>query len=82
MRISSQFYFKGISEHLLLLLQVAIHFEGKFYEFVPWEGKVEWEIAPWGSWKMTAQTKTHEVIMCGLISFVNHRLHHIQSLSR
>lgn len=40
---------------------VAIHFEGKFYEFVPWEGKVEWEIAPWGSWKMTAQTKTHEV---------------------
>uniref|UniRef100_A0A7I4FDB0 Tocopherol cyclase n=1 Tax=Physcomitrium patens TaxID=3218 RepID=A0A7I4FDB0_PHYPA len=40
---------------------VAVHFEGKFYEFVPWEGKVEWDIAPWGSWKMTAQTKTHEV---------------------
>lgn len=57
--ISLQFYFQGL--HLSLLLQVAVHYEGKFYEFVPWEGKVEWEIAPWGSWKMTAQTKTHEV---------------------
>jgi len=40
---------------------VGLHYEGKFYEFVPWEGKVEWEIAPWGSWQMKAQTKTHEI---------------------
>lgn len=36
------------TEDLLLLLQVAIHYQGKFYEFVPWKGKVEWEIAPLG----------------------------------
>lgn len=40
---------------------VVVHHEGKFYQFVPWEGSVEWEIAPWGSWKMKAQTKKHEV---------------------
>jgi hypothetical protein len=55
------------TEDLLLLLQVAIHYQGKFYEFVPWKGKVEWEIAPWGSWKMTAQSKTHEVFVVGRI---------------
>ena len=55
------FVSKVTSEHLLLLSQVAVHYDGKFYEFVPWEGKVEWEIAPWGSWKMTAQTRTYEV---------------------
>ncbi|KAJ7518814.1 hypothetical protein O6H91_20G009500 [Diphasiastrum complanatum] len=40
---------------------VGVHYDGQFYEFVPWEGTVEWEIAPWGDWKMSAQTKLYEV---------------------
>jgi len=40
---------------------VGIHYSGKFYEFVPWEGTVEWEISPWGSWKMFAQRDQYEV---------------------
>lgn len=51
----------------MIILQVGLHYEGKFYEFVPWEGKVEWEIAPWGSWKISAQTKQHEVFVSSLL---------------
>jgi len=40
---------------------VGIHYDSKFYEFVPWEGNVEWEISPWGSWKMLAQRENYEV---------------------
>ncbi|CAK9883268.1 unnamed protein product [Sphagnum jensenii] len=51
-------FFKNTFEDVAL---VCVHFEGKFYEFVPWKGSVDWEMAPWGSWKMSASTKTHEV---------------------
>lgn len=34
---------------------VGLHYEGTFFEFVPWNGAVEWTIAPWGSWRVTAQ---------------------------
>ncbi|GLJ25407.1 hypothetical protein SUGI_0486400 [Cryptomeria japonica] len=40
---------------------VGVHYDGKFYEFVPWNGVVEWEISPWGSWGMTAQNDLYEV---------------------
>lgn len=40
---------------------VGVHYGGKFYEFVPWEGSVEWEVTPWGSWKMFAQRDAFEV---------------------
>ncbi|KAL3683399.1 hypothetical protein R1sor_001421 [Riccia sorocarpa] len=40
---------------------VGIHYDGKFYEFVPWRGTVEWDIAPWGSWKITAENKYYKV---------------------
>lgn len=40
---------------------VGIHYASKFYEFIPWEGNVEWEVSPWGSWKMQAQRDQFEV---------------------
>ncbi|XP_024381013.1 probable tocopherol cyclase, chloroplastic [Physcomitrium patens] len=40
---------------------VGIHYDGKFYEFVPWEGSVEWDISTWGSWKMSAKRDDYEV---------------------
>ncbi len=42
-------------------MQVGVHYEGKFFEFVPWKGNVEWEIAPWGLWRMSASTDIYEV---------------------
>ncbi|GBG58821.1 hypothetical protein CBR_g222 [Chara braunii] len=40
---------------------IGIHYGGQFYEFVPWTGKVSWDIAPWGSWTMSAMTTDYEV---------------------
>ncbi|KAL2612320.1 hypothetical protein R1flu_024012 [Riccia fluitans] len=48
----------GAHENVAL---VGIHYCGKFYEFVPWTGTVEWDIAPWGSWKISAENKQYKV---------------------
>ena len=44
---------------------VMIHdADGNFYPFVPAgsdPAEVRWEVAPWGSWRVTAETSTHEV---------------------
>ncbi|XP_074276502.1 tocopherol cyclase, chloroplastic [Silene latifolia] len=40
---------------------VGVHYEGVFYEFVPWNGQVEWDIAQWGSWKMSADNGSYLV---------------------
>ena len=33
---------------------VGLHWRGRFFELVPWEGEVEWRVAPWGRWTATA----------------------------
>lgn len=38
-----------------------MHCGGTFYEFVPWNGFVEWEIAPWGYWKISADNGSYLV---------------------
>lgn len=43
-------------------MQIGVHYNGIFYEFVPWNGVVNWEIAPWGYWYMAAENETHMVI--------------------
>ncbi|PON37269.1 Tocopherol cyclase [Parasponia andersonii] len=40
---------------------VGVHYEGKFYEFVPWNGVVSWEISSWGYWYIAAENDTHMV---------------------
>lgn len=47
---------------IMLLVQIGIHYEGIFYEFVPWNGVVNFEVAPWGHWCMSAENGTHTVI--------------------
>lgn len=44
---------------------VAVHLGGKFYEFVPWKGPVEWEISTWGYWHLKAQNAFYEVELEG-----------------
>ena len=50
------------------LFQIGVHFGGTFYEFVPWNGVVEWEITQWGHWHVTADNETHKVIMLQIIA--------------
>lgn len=31
---------------------IGIHYEGYFYEIVPWTGEMSWEVSPWGRWEL------------------------------
>ena len=34
---------------------VGIHYQGQFYEFVPWNARVTWHVTPWGYWQMRCE---------------------------
>ncbi|KAL6747380.1 tocopherol cyclase-domain-containing protein [Haematococcus lacustris] len=40
---------------------VGITWSGGFIEMVPWTAELEWEVQPWGSWRMRAVSGEHEV---------------------
>ena len=44
---------------------IGIHYQGKFYEFAPWNSQVTWQIEPWGSWELSGKSAQHEVILRG-----------------
>jgi tocopherol cyclase len=52
---------RGVLWWMESVAMVGIHHQGKFYEFVPWNGQVSWQIAPWGSWKLWARNADYEV---------------------
>ncbi|XP_031101652.1 tocopherol cyclase, chloroplastic [Ipomoea triloba] len=51
----------GTSDNFENAALIAVHYGGVFYEFVPWNGSVTWEISPWGHWYITAENATHKV---------------------
>ena len=44
---------------------IGLHYQGKFYEFVPWNSQVHWNIQPWGRWEMQARNEKYEVELVG-----------------
>ncbi|KAL8170598.1 hypothetical protein V2J09_022402 [Rumex salicifolius] len=48
----------GLYENAAL---IGVHYAGVFYEFVPWNGVVEWDVDPWGRWQMSAVNETYKV---------------------
>jgi tocopherol cyclase len=34
---------------------IGFHYQGEFYEFVPWNSQVTWRIEPWGKWQIQAK---------------------------
>lgn len=44
---------------------VGIHYQGKFYEFAPWNSQISWQIEPWGKWCMQAKSPEYSVILEG-----------------
>lgn len=44
---------------------VGIHYRGTFYEFVPWNATVQWEVHPWGYWSMRAKNSHYHVHLTG-----------------
>ncbi|NEQ63865.1 MAG: tocopherol cyclase, partial [Moorea sp. SIO4A1] len=48
---------------------IGIHYEGKFYEFVPWNSEVSWQIEPWGNWQMQGRNGEYEVELTGTTDY-------------
>ena len=44
---------------------IGIHYQGKFYEFAPWNSQVSWQIEPWGKWQLKGKSARYEVILTG-----------------
>ncbi len=36
---------------------IGLHYQGKFYEFVPWNSQISWQIQPWGKWEIQARNQ-------------------------
>lgn len=44
---------------------VGIHHHGTFYEFVPWNARVSWQVDPWGCWRIQAEQQRYRVELLG-----------------
>jgi tocopherol cyclase len=44
---------------------VGIHYLGEFYEFVPWNARISWQVKPWGCWHMRAEHPDYVVELTG-----------------
>ena len=44
---------------------IGIHYQGKFYEFAPWNSQVSWQIEPWGKWRVEGKSRSFTVILEG-----------------
>lgn len=56
---------RGVLWWMESVAMAGIHYGGKFYEFVPWNSEMHWEIHPWGYWHMTAHNAQYEVQLTG-----------------
>jgi tocopherol cyclase len=44
---------------------IGLHYGGTFYEFVPWNSRVTWDIQPWGLWRMQASNSQFTIDLVG-----------------
>ncbi|HLP91388.1 MAG TPA: tocopherol cyclase family protein [Nostocaceae cyanobacterium] len=56
---------RGVLWWMEEVAMIGIHYQGKFYEFVPWNAQVNWHIQPWGRWQMQASNSSYEVELLG-----------------
>jgi tocopherol cyclase len=57
---------RGVLWWMESVAMIGIHHQGKFYEFVPWNSQVSWQIQPWGQWLMQAKNSRYEVELVGI----------------
>jgi tocopherol cyclase len=44
---------------------IGMHYRGQFYEFVPWNSQIHWQIDPWGKWQMQATNQNFTIELVG-----------------
>jgi tocopherol cyclase len=65
---------RGVLWWMESVAMVGIHYKGKFYEFVPWNSQVTWNISRWGRWEMRARNQEYEVELIGTTDLPGTRL--------
>ncbi len=56
---------RGVLWWMESVAMVGLHYQGKFYEFVPWNSQVNWNIEPWGKWEMHGKNLQYEIELTG-----------------
>lgn len=56
---------RGVLWWMESVAMIGLHYQGKFYEFVPWNSQVTWHIEPWGKWEMSAKNDKYEIKLIG-----------------
>ncbi len=56
---------RGVLWWMESVAMIGIHHRGKFYEFVPWNSRVSWQIKPWGYWQVQAENSQYRVEVIG-----------------
>ena len=51
----------GVEEDVGL---IGIHWKGEFIELVPWNASVNWDVDPWGSWKVAHLPFVVQSLLC------------------
>ncbi len=44
---------------------LGIHYRDRFYEFVPWNSQIYWQIQPWGEWQIQATNPDFKIELIG-----------------
>ncbi len=65
---------RGVLWWMESVAMVGIHYQGKFYSFMPWNSQVYWDIDPWGRWHMQAHTHQFSVELVATTSRPGTRL--------
>jgi tocopherol cyclase len=52
---------RGVLWWMEEVAMVGVHYRGRFYEFVPWNARVHWQISPWGDWHLWAENDLYTV---------------------
>jgi len=56
---------RGVLWWMESVAMIGLHYQDKFYEFVPWNSQVSWNIQPWGRWQMQARNLNYEIELTG-----------------
>jgi tocopherol cyclase len=52
---------RGVLWWMESVAMVGVHYRGRFYEFVPWNAHVHWQVHPWGDWHLWAENDLYTV---------------------
>jgi tocopherol cyclase len=52
---------RGVLWWMESVAMIGIHYRGRFYEFVPWNACVHWQVQPWGNWQLWAENDLYTV---------------------